>query len=187
MILKKNRSNYSIEHVVPQSNFKFDKQLKCDMHNLFYYPYKINWHRSNYKYTSDVKFYKDSLLLDDNGNEIKYSSSIKSKTDDICIKTPTKKIFLPPVKYRGKIARSSMYFLATYPEYENIIFRKVINPYTILNWHHLYPVTEFEKYKNEKILEHQENNNIFVTDPQSLVSYMEDILKTNLNYYRKDS
>ena len=69
------------------------------------------------------------------------------------IKTSEKKIFLPPEKYRGSIARSSMYFLTTYTEFENLILDKVIDPYTLLTWHHMYPVTDFEKEK--EILEKQ--------------------------------
>ena len=40
-----------------------------------------------------------------------------------------------------------MYFLTSYPKYRDVILEDVIDPYTILTWHHQYPVSEFEKYK----------------------------------------
>ena len=69
--IDKKNTDFTIEHVVPQSRYKKDKNLKSDMHNLFYYPSKMNTHRSNYKYISDLKFYEKSVLIDDNGNRIK--------------------------------------------------------------------------------------------------------------------
>ena len=176
-----NPKEYSIEHIVPQSNFKDNKLLKCDMHNLLYYPSKLNLHRSNYKYISDFKLYETSVLLDSLGNKVKF---INKKNDDYSIKTSEKKIFLPPEKYRGSIARSSMYFLTTYTEFENIILDKVIDPYTLLTWHHMYPVTDYEKEKELKISECQGNSNIFIKEPRLLVDYMEDILKVNLIFYK---
>ena len=76
-----------------------------------------------------------------------------------------------------------MYFLSTYPDYKNVILNDVIDPYTILTWHHQYPVSEFEKYKNSKIYYYQGNNNIFVLEPKLLKDYMEEILNTNLDFY----
>ena len=77
-----------------------------------------------------------------------------------------------------------MYFLTTYTEFENIILNKVIDPYTLLTWHHMYPVTNFEKEKELKISECQGNSNIFIKEPKLLVDYMEDILKVNLIFYK---
>jgi endonuclease I len=181
--IDKETTDYNIEHVVPQSKFKKVKNLKSDMHNLFYYPSKMNTHRSNYKYISDLKFYEKSTLIDENGNRIKYEYPIDLEKNNICIKTANKQYFLPCEKYRGEIARASMYFLSTYPDYKNLILNDVIDPYTILTWHHQYPVSEFEKYKNSRIYDYQGNNNIFVSEPKLLKDYMEEILNTNLDFY----
>jgi endonuclease I len=178
-------NEFTIEHVVPQSNFKKNKHLKSDMHNLFYYPTKLNTHRSNYKYISDFKFYEKSMLLDDKGNYIQYEYPIIFNKEKICIKTANKKLFLPCEKYRGEIARASMYFLTTYPSFKEIILNNVIDPYTIITWHHEYPVNDFELHKNEKILEQQGNQNIFVTNPNLLTKYMEEILDTNIFFFNK--
>tara|TARA_Y100000991_G_C21920068_1_gene326111 strand:- start:110 stop:799 length:690 start_codon:yes stop_codon:yes gene_type:complete len=178
-------NNYTIEHVVPQSNFKKDKYLKSDMHNLFYYPTKLNTHRSNYKYISDFKFYEKSMLLDDKGNSIQYEYPIKLDKEKICIKTANKKLFLPCEKYRGEIARASMYFLACYPNFKDIILNNVIDPYTIITWHHEYPVNDFEIHKNEIIFDHQGNHNVFVKEPGLLKEYMEKILNIELCFYKK--
>ena len=95
-------------------------------------------------------------------------------------------MFLPPEKYRGSIARASMYFLTTYIDFEKIILEKVIDPYTLLTWHHLHPVSDFEKMKDSKIYEHQGNSNIFIRDPKLLAEYMEDILKVDLDMYKNN-
>ena len=129
------------------------------------------------------KFYEKSVLIDDNGNRIKYEYPIDFDTNNVCIKTSNKNYFLPCRKYRGEIARASMYFLSTYPKYKDIIFENVIEPYTILTWHHQYPVSEFEKYKDSRIYDYQGNHNIFVSEPKLLRKYMEEILEENLNFY----
>ena len=182
----KDDGNYSIEHVIPQSKYKKNnnKLLKSDMHNLIYYPSRLNLHRSNYKYVADSNYYDNSLLIDEKGNEIFYESPKLILDDQLGIKTSNKKIFSPPYKYRGEIARASMYFLFTYDFLRNIIFEEVIDPYTILSWHHQYPVNDFEIYKNIIIKEHQGNDNIFVLQPKLVKDYMEEILKIDLKIYK---
>ena len=152
------------------------------MHNIILYPEKMNIHRSNYKYISDFKIYPKSKLVDSNGDVIEYLNPIKDK--NICIKTASKKFFLPQEKYRGFISRSCMYMLATYPSYKDNILNDVISPYTILTWHHQYPVTEFEIYKNNRIFEYQNNKNEFICNPKLLVDVMEDILDMNIDIFK---
>ena len=156
-----------------------------DMHNLYLTHKHFNNHRSNYKYISDFKFYEKSMLLDDKGNSIQYEYPIKLDKEKICIKTANKKLFLPCEKYRGEIARASMYFLACYPNFKDIILNNVIDPYTIITWHHEYPVNDFEIHKNEIIFDHQGNHNVFVKEPGLLKEYMEKILNIELCFYKK--
>ena len=155
------------------------------MHNIILYPNKINLHRSNYKYVSDFKIYENSQLLDENGNKIIYDNPLIE--DKIMIKTNKNKTFYPSKQYRGPIARSAMYFITTYPEYENDILTKVINPYTILTWHYQNPVSQIEIIKNNIIKEHQGNDNSFILEKKLLAYEMEKILGESLsNFYQKN-
>ena len=182
-IYRNNNKDYNMEHIVPQSFFKSDKNLKLDMHNIILYPSKMNIHRSNYKYISNNIFYKDSKLIDGNGNCIDYLEPIKN--NEYCIKTNYKKYFVPCEKYRGQISRACMYVCNTYPKYKDVIFEKVIDPYTILTWHHEYPVNDFEREKNSKIFEYQKNNNQYITNPDRLVEHMDYLINVNLDFYKK--
>ena len=181
-IYNTNSKKYNLEHIVPQSIFKGNKSLKSDMHNIILYPEKMNLHRSNFEYISDFKLYPNSKLIDNNGEVMNYIEPIKD--NNICIKTASKRFFLPQKKYRGFISRSCMYVLTSYPLYKDHIFDNVINPYTLLTWHHQYPVTEFERYKNNKIYEYQKNKNEFICDPKLLVEIMEDILDIDISIFK---
>ena len=164
----KENNIYSLEHVVPQSIFKkkYFNYTK-DMHNIILYPLKMNNHRSNYKYVDDLNFYFDSILLDKFGNKLcNYQNNLLY--NDICIKTNSKKIFHPCDIYKGEIARASMYFVSTYPEFKNDVFSYVISPNDILNWHINFPVTKYEKEKNNIIFKLQGNKNIYISHPSLL-------------------
>lgn len=178
---------YSLEHVIPRSVYKDNILLKRDMHNIILYPNKINNHRSNYKYISDFKLYGNSVLLDKYGNKIKYNRPLSD--EEIYIKTNSKKMFMPAKRYRGYIARSAMYFLSTYPKYQDVILKNIIDPYTLLTWHFEYPVNNLEEEKNYIINSIQGNNNIYVSEPSLLLYDMEDILGHTLplfyDYYSK--
>ena len=75
------------------------------------------------------------------------------------------------------------YFCHTYPEYRDEIFEKVIDPYTILSWHHEYPISNFERYKSLEIKKLQGNENIFVNDPKKAVEFLEEILDIKFYIY----
>ncbi len=172
----------TLEHVVPQSLFGKDSKLKRDMHNLIWYPSKINTHRSNYKYMYDLNFNENSILLDKEGNKILYKKPIGDT--DISIKSNKNRLFIPNKLYRGEISRACMYFLTTYPEYKDLILKNVLDPYTLLTWHHEYPVTESEYNKENVIKSFQGNNNDFIKNPAILVPVMEDILKKKLDFFK---
>ena len=175
---KKNLYNTTLEHIIPQSIYKKkDKNLCRDLHNLVLYPAKVNIHRSNFKYISDLKIYEDSIILDKNGNVCSYDKPLH---DNFCIKNARKKYFLPSNEFKGDISRAAMYFLYTYPKYRKNILKNIIDPYTILTWHHQYPVSEFEIYKSVEISKIQGNENLFIKQPQLLVPKMEDILQKDL-------
>ena len=178
---KKNIYNTTLEHIIPQSIYKkTDKKLTCDLHNLILYPSKVNIHRSNYKYISDFKIYEDSVILDENGNKDKYYRPLSK---GFCIKNSKKRFFLPSDEFKGDISRAAMYFLFTYPEFRDKILKDIIDPYTILTWHHQFPVSDFEIYKSEEIEKLQGNKNIFIDNPELLVPKMEVILQRNLSIF----
>ena len=131
--IKQNKVN-SLEHIVPQYIFK-KKYLNYtrDMHNIILYPLKMNNHRNNYKYVDDLNFYFDTILLDRFGNKI-CSNNYQQELlyDNVCIKTNSKRIFHPCDIYKGQIARATMYFATTYPEFKNDVFDRVIDPNDIL-------------------------------------------------------
>lgn len=173
--------DYNIEHIVPQSLYQKDSTVKKDMHNLILYPKSLNSHRSNYKYVSDPKIYDESVILNQYGNKVNFLKPIQKNNS---IKNTRMRIFHPDEQYKGQIARACMYFIRVY-NWNDIIFRHVIDPYTILLWHHQYPVSNFEKKKNKIILSYQGNENKYVSNPQRLVSDMEGLLKTKLSSFKK--
>ena len=176
----KTKGDNSLEHIVPQSIFKNNRNISKDLHNIIIYPSKVNSHRSNYKYTSDPNFYEDSKIINNDGNIIKYEKKIDDK---YFIKSNKNKIFYPKKEYRGEISRAAIYFCYTYPEYKDEIFNKVIDPYTILSWHHEYPISNFERYKSLEIEKLQGNDNIFVSDPKKVVEFMEELLDKKFYIY----
>ena len=93
-------------------------------------------------------------------------------------------MFHPPDKFKGIIARSSMYFISAYPEFKDDILERIIDPYTLLNWHHQFPVSKLELKKNLEIFKIQQNSNIYITNPEVLVLNMEEILGENLNIFK---
>lgn len=172
--------DFHIEHIIPRSIFHCNKLILNDMHNLIIYPKKLNLHRSNYKYVSDSKIYEDTIIVNLSGIKIDYN---KPFGDTVGLKNNKRKIFNPPSIYRGQIARASMYFIQEYPIYENIILRNVIDIYNILTWHHQYPVTEFEKKKNQIIRDQQGNYNKYISNPELLVKDVEVILGIKLDIF----
>ena len=104
---------------------------------------------------------------------------------DIFIKTNERHLFLPRKQYREEIARACMYFLTTYPKYQDIIFDNVLDPFTLLTWHHEYPVQYYEREKNIAVNELQENKNVYVSCPELLVLDMQLILDKDLSIFKK--
>ena len=173
---------YNLEHVIPQSIFKKKStSIRKDMHNIILYPEKLNLHRSNYKFTPSPIIFPNSRLLDNKGLDILYT---KVLNNDIGIKTNNQRIFYPPDCYKGVIARCSMYFISAYPQFKDQILDNVIDPYTIINWHYQYPVSNLELIKNKEILKIQENSNIYITNPEVLVYNLEVLIKEDLSIFK---
>lgn len=180
--IKENRQNYTLEHVIPQSLYKKESlYLTRDLHNLFLYPPKVNTHRSNFRYHSDPMFFPDSKLLNEKGEIVPIQDKTENKYH---IKNTSKRIFYPKPCYRGEISRAAMYFCTMYPEYQKKIFDEIIDPYTIIYWHHEYKTSDFERYKSEQIMKLQGNANPFVENPKLLIPQMEILLNTTFYQFK---
>lgn len=118
-------NNLSIEHAVPRSHFS---DTIHDYHNLFVLPIQYNHVRSNYK------------LVD-------HLETQERKVHDWSV-SHQHKICSPGVLYRGVYARCCGYVLGVYPHISHVLFRHVIEPHTLLEWHRTYPVTEEEGVKS---------------------------------------
>lgn len=171
---KENQSNYTMEHIIPQSFYKNDTLICRDLHNIFPFPSKVNSHRSNYEYIASPVIYPESKILDENGKIISFE---EKNENSFHVKNSAKRVFYPKDCYKGEISRAAMYFCCTYPEYTEKIFQNVICPYTIIYWHYEYKPSDFEKYKSKQIEKLQGNYNIFVECPEMLLEKMEILLK----------
>ncbi|GET43050.1 endonuclease I family protein [Microseira wollei] len=139
------RLPYNCEHVVPQSWFGKREPMKGDLHHLFTCEVKCNSYRGNHPFFDFPEF----------GESI----------SDRCGKLSENKF--EPTAGKGAVARATLYFLLRYPgeidptekEY------KVESLKTLLQWHHSYPVTEYEKHRNMAIFETQGNRNPLIDFP----------------------
>lgn len=154
MIYGNKNSSINCEHIVPQSyikRYKIDKKSLSDLHLLYLSNSRLNSHRQNYKFNN---LYYNFTSLDKNGN---------NNINTIHCKKNTKlQEFEPPEKSKGKIARSVGYF---YWNYSPIFEHKLLDRKLLIDWNKQYKVTREEKERNEKILQVQNNKNIFIQYP----------------------
>ena len=143
------------EHLIPKYYLKkndINKKAFNDLHLLHLANAKINSHRQHYKFDNleDNK----SIYLNVNGDV--------TEDDRYCAKSVKKKLFDPPDESKGIIARSICYFYWTY----NLSFHKdILDRKTLISWNKQYKVRDFEKNKNKKVFNIQQNKNIFVEYP----------------------
>jgi endonuclease I len=175
-------NNVSLEHIVPQSLFKKKApKMSRDMHNLMLYPNLLNSHRSNYRYSNELVLDDTTTILSQNGEKSLYPGPFNHI--GVCLKSNKKRCYYPRPFYRGKIARACMYMAMTYPDFQNEIFNRVIDPYVLLTWHHEHPVSGFEIRKNQEILNLQENENTYVSTPEMVLKDMEHYLGKRIAIY----
>lgn len=143
------------EHLIPRYYLKknnVNKKAFNDLHLLHLANAKINSHRQHYKF--DNLENDKNIYLDIDGNV--------TINDRYCAKSVTKKLFDPPEESKGIIARSICYFYWTY----NLSFYKdILDRRTLILWNKKYKVNDFEKYKNKKVFNIQQNKNIFIEYP----------------------
>ncbi|MDS9470880.1 endonuclease [Sporosarcina pasteurii] len=140
-----NQHKFNAEHVVPQSWFKAREPMKGDLHNLFTCEPKCNSIRSNFPYY-EFESKKDSR-----------------RTRNHCGLYEMGRF--EPEHGKGTAARATLYFLLRYPRKIIKRYRKRINIPLLFRWHGQYPVTNYEKHRNQAIFEIQGNRNPFIDIP----------------------
>lgn len=140
---------YNTEHIVPQSWFHSLEPMKGDLHHLFTCQPDCNISRSNFPY-ADFNFYKP-----------------ESETEPIqnhCGVTINERF--EPEHGKGKSARAMLYFLLRYPFAIKKSFRGLIDIPLLIQWHQQFPVTLYEKHRNQSIYMIQGNRNPFIDFPE---------------------
>ncbi|MFJ7753748.1 endonuclease I family protein [Peribacillus muralis] len=134
------------EHVVPQSWFNKKEPMRGDLHHLFACEPGCNSSRGNFPY-HDFEDYVPEVG----------AAGIKAG----CGKSEEGKF--EPEYGKGIVARATMYFSI---RYEGIINSSNVNLALLLEWHRLFPVTTYEKHRNQAIQEIQGNRNPFIDFPE---------------------
>ncbi|WP_057912903.1 endonuclease I family protein [Peribacillus muralis] len=134
------------EHVVPQSWFDKKEPMRGDLHHLFACEPSCNSSRGNYPY-HDFEDYIPEVG----------AAGIKAG----CGKSEEGKF--EPEYGKGIAARATMYFSL---RYEGIINSGHVDMALLLEWHRLFPVSTYEKHRNQAIQELQGNRNPFIDFPE---------------------
>jgi endonuclease I len=68
---------------------------------------------------------------------------------------------------KGEVARATLYFVTRHPGYVGDGNESnLADVETLLKWHKQYPVSDFERHRNDKIEEVQGNRNPFIDFPE---------------------
>lgn len=140
-------SNYNCEHVVPQSWFHKRSEMKSDLHHLFTEQVQCNGSRGNYpldEVPPQVGDHIPNCGVVDDGEAFE------------------------PKAGKGEVARATLYFLTRYPgmigdsnnEYQEADLAQ------LLEWHREYPVSDYERHRNDTIEEEQGNRNPYIDFPK---------------------
>lgn len=159
----------SVEHCVPRSLYKQEKQLGRDMHNLLSMPQRLNAHRSNFRLVDNL-----TCTLEHEWKDLGFEYEGAKKNTK-------KQLFLPPEQYKGLYARAIGYFYLLYPQYQDPIRRCVLDPGLILQWDSEYPPSGTETGFHDRIARLQENEN-----PLLVKSIRDEALHEIWNLTRQD-
>jgi hypothetical protein len=132
------------EHTFPQSKMSGD--ATSDTHIIFASDKKVNSTRSALRF---------GVV---SGGSVVYDSTGAATT---CQSNGS--LFDPNNEARGVVARSTMYAAAMYGYSPTNNFESLA---TMLKWNKDYPVTSFDKSRNEKVYSKQKNRNPFVDHPE---------------------
>ncbi len=137
------------EHVVPQSWFHKQEPMRGDLHHLFACDPVCNSMRSNYPYHDFPDFEKGIEL-----------ESIRQKCGKL------EESLFEPEYGKGIVARATLYFLLRYPDKITNDKEKNIDIELLLRWHEQYPVSIYEKHRNQSIHDTQGNRNPLIDFPE---------------------
>lgn len=139
-------SNFNCEHVVPQSWFRKKGVPKSDLHHLFTEQIQCNGSRGNYP------------LEETNGEVISNCGEVSHHGEQS----------FEPNSGKGAVARATLYFITRYPGEVGDHRRETqeADLEELLQWHEQYPVTDYERHRNETIQDVQGNRNPFIDFPE---------------------
>jgi endonuclease G, mitochondrial len=135
---------YNCEHVVPQSWFDHAEPMRGDLHHLFTCEWGCNSFRGNTPYFDFG--HAEKVVRPDCGRleEDKFE----------------------PSEGRGPVARATLYFLLRYPgEIAGVEEFPRARLDTLLAWHAIDPVDEYERHRNAAAAADQGNRNPLVDHP----------------------
>ncbi len=136
------------EHVVPQSWFNKQEPMRGDLHHLFACEPSCNSLRSNYPY-HDFSDYEGGKVL----NIIRQECGKLEES------------LFEPEYAKGIVARATLYFLLRYPDKIANDKEKNIDIELLLKWHEEFPVSIYERHRNQSIQDTQGNRNPLVDFP----------------------
>lgn len=144
-IERKELSNYNCEHVVPQSWFNKAHPMKADLHHLFTEEIQCNGIRGN-----------SELTPVENGETIP-SCGVRDTSGNN----------FEPNAGKGEVARATLYFVTRHPGYIGDGGEtSSADIEQLIKWSNEYPVTDYERHRNDKIQDVQGNRNPFIDFPE---------------------
>ncbi len=142
------RLKLNTEHIVPQSWFGALEPMKGDLHHLFVCDPECNIARSNFPY-ADFTFYQPESPDEPIRNYCGIAANDRFE----------------PEHGKGAAARAMMYFLIRYPKVIKKEFWVQIDIPLLISWHTEFPVSLYEKHRNQMIFRIQGNRNPFIDLP----------------------
>ena len=156
-------SCYNREHSWPKSHFNDQAPMYTDLVHLYPTDGYVNGRRSNYAY-GEVQ---TANWTSQNGSKLGPAKS--------SINYPGANVVFEPIdSFKGDLARTYFYMVTAYANNSNFAnwdmsFGTELKPWAVqmlLNWHHLDPVSEKERLRNNAIYTMQGNRNPFIDNPE---------------------
>lgn len=179
-----NEEETNVEHIFPQYYFKNHSKkmmMRSDLHHLYLCNCKLNGLRQNFKYvdSKDAANYENENIkvLDMKGRKVSSNEELFKKRGYLMVTHRKRKLFIPSMYSRGKIARSLSYFAIMYDYVDEL--ENVIDIRTLLEWNLKDPVDNDEYLKNVVIYKYQGNINPFILNPDLMLYCFAD--KVNID------
>ena len=140
--------HFNCEHVVPQSWFDEHEPMRGDLHHLFTCQPKCN----------SLRGHKPFAELADSQQLLAECGRILGEGESATFE---------PLTGKGAVARATLYFLLRYPGRIEEVMREptLAAVPTLLAWHVLEPVGEYELHRNAAIAQAQGNRNPLIDFP----------------------